>query len=118
MSIETRADAEKAISKIPGSKTIVVHAELYQRLVIGKAALMMVWADPDKRPEGASSNATFADVIVETFNRADHFAQLMARIITSHPEFKPWIEEAAKEDPELYKLVESMLSVLGKRKSR
>jgi len=55
---------------------------------------------------------------VENINRANHFAQLMSRIIREHPELKPIIEEVAKQDPEHYKLVEPMLRVLGKRKSR
>lgn len=117
MNTATKVDVEKTISKIPGSKTIVVHPELYQRMVMGKAAMMMAWADPAKRPEGAPSTPSFDDLIVYVFNRADHFAQLMSKIISQHPEVKPVIEEVAKQNPEYYKLVEPMLSVLGKRKS-
>jgi len=110
MHTRTKSDVEKAISKIPGSKTIVVHPELYQRLVYEKAALTILWQQPSyKRPKGAPSTATFADVIAENINRANHFAQLVSTIIRLHPELKPIIEEVGRQDPEYYKLVEPML---------
>lgn len=100
----------------PKVKTIVVHPELYQALVMGKGMLTMDWAQLGQRPEGASSVPTFADVIVEWHNRGNHFAQLMSRIIRQHPELKPIIEEVAKQDPEHYRLVEAMLETIGKPK--
>ena len=104
--------------RVPGAKTIVVYPELYHRLVIEKAMLTILWQQPSyKRPEGAPSTATYADVIAENINRANHFAQLMSTIIRLHPELKPIIEEVGRKDPEYYKLVEPMLNFIGKPKS-
>ncbi len=103
--------------KSPKVKTIVVHPELYQELVLEKGMLTMKWADLNQRPEGAASTPTFADVIVENINRANGFAELMSRIIRLHPEVKSIIEAVSKQDPKHYKLVEGILSTIGKDES-
>jgi hypothetical protein len=115
----TEADKENVEKRVlPESKTIVVRPELYQRLVIGRAAMMLEWSDPNKRPEGSPSTPTFTDLIVYVFSRADHFAQLMSKIIRQHPELRPIIEQVTRQDNEEYKLVEPMLMVRGKPKSK
>lgn len=104
--------------KSPKLKTIVVHPELYQALVLGKGMLTVKWAQLGQRPEGAPTVPSFADVIVDWYNRENHFGQLMSEIIRAHPEVKPIIEEVAKQNPDHYKLVEAMLSTIGKTRSK
>ena len=103
--------------KSPKLKTIVVHPQLYQRLVLGKGTLTIDWAQPGQRPEGAPTIPTFADVIVNWHNEGLHFGQLMRRIIRQHPELKTIIAEAAKQNPKHYKLVKGMLNTVGNTKT-
>ena len=88
------------MSKEQKPRLIQVHSELYRYLVIMKGADMQISAE----------EVTFADVIATRINRANHFAQLISRLIRTHPETKKAIEDTAKSlGEEHYKLVEPML---------
>jgi len=114
VSTADKVDSEKIIAKTPGSKTIVVHSELYQRLVLEKAMLTMKWCELNQRPDGAPSTPTFADVIIEKINKANSLGVLVSRLVRDYPEERERIAKIAIEE-DSYEYVKGIVENVGKK---
>jgi predicted CopG family antitoxin len=110
---ETRKEFESS-EKLPKVKTIVVHPELYQRLVLERAALTMTWADPNKRPKDAPLTPSFADVITNIYNEKNHLAQIISMLVRKYPDIRSKVKETA-EELNVYEDVKTIVEIVGKR---
>jgi hypothetical protein len=85
-------------------KNIVVHGNLYKRLLMHKGAVLM-----------KGRNATFEDVIIEAFNWVAVYSVFVSKLIRKHPELRATLLEIAKEEedaPELYAVIDSMCKTI------
>ena len=102
----TKEDKPEEKPKMP-TKMIQVHLELYQYLMRAKGGLILQ----------LGKDVTLADAIVFEINNANHYGQLISRLVRNHPEVKPFIEEAARQfGQEHLDLVEPILRTIGKAK--
>jgi hypothetical protein len=109
-----KVDSERIIAKSPGSKTIVVHSALFQKLVLKKAALTMKWCELNQRPDGAPSTPTFADVITEEINKGNALIVLVSRLVREFPEERERIAKITKEE-DSYEYVKGIVEIVGKQ---
>jgi len=68
-------------------KTIVVHGELYKRLLVEKGYLLLEGKVP----------ATFENAIISNMNKANNLAVLINRLVRKHPEIRDSLTEISKE---------------------
>ena len=82
-------------------KNIVVHGELYKRLLMEKGNLLIRGKTP----------ATFENAIINNINREQHLAVLVNRLIRTHPEIKDDMVKLSKEiSDDLHERINGMVA--------